>query len=168
LSEYITTEDELAGNLGIDRRELAKSRKRVLQRKVDWITDKGKVCLTEDATRKILADLGILGSERAQEPAPDSPVPPPSESPPELPEPILPVQILDLGPSQPQNTTIELVMEKTCRNRRIIICRKGEDPVRVRVRNSRNFRKGMKVKARLISADLYELVGRCPRFRGRW
>jgi len=40
--------------------------------------------------------------------------------------------------------------------------------VRVRVSDSSNFMPKMVIKARQIEGDLYELVGRAPRYRGRW
>jgi hypothetical protein len=40
--------------------------------------------------------------------------------------------------------------------------------VRVRVRLAANFMPGMEIQARKIDGDLFELVGRCPRFKGRW
>ena len=40
--------------------------------------------------------------------------------------------------------------------------------VRVRVSDSSNFMPKMVIKARQIERDLYELVGRAPRYRGRW
>lgn len=40
--------------------------------------------------------------------------------------------------------------------------------VRVRVRDNTNFMPEMVIQVRLIQGDLYELVGRGPRYRGRW
>jgi hypothetical protein len=58
--------------------------------------------------------------------------------------------------------------------RRVMIIeakRPGSDEiVRVRVRDNRNFMPGMEIRARpvLLYPDVFELVGRTPRYRGRW
>lgn len=44
----------------------------------------------------------------------------------------------------------------------------GEAVQRVRVRSSENFIPGMTLRARRVEADLWELAGRCPRWKGRW
>jgi hypothetical protein len=45
---------------------------------------------------------------------------------------------------------------------------KSSAPVRVRVKSSVNFVRGMLIKVRPLDAHLWELVGRCPRFRGKF
>lgn len=66
----------------------------------------------------------------------------------------------------------ELRVVRRVINPRIVFCAiDGAAPLqRVIVRNSQNFLPGMLVKARRVkgSADLWELQGRCPRWRGRW
>ena len=46
----------------------------------------------------------------------------------------------------------------------------GGEPVRVRVRDNKNFMPGMEIRARASEEypDVYVLVGRTPRYRGRW
>ena len=46
----------------------------------------------------------------------------------------------------------------------------GGEPVRVRVRNNANFMPGMEIRARQNEdyPDVFVLVGRTPRYRGRW
>ena len=46
----------------------------------------------------------------------------------------------------------------------------GGEPVRVRVRDNKNFMPGMEIKARQDEhyPDVFVLVGRTTRFRGRW
>jgi hypothetical protein len=46
----------------------------------------------------------------------------------------------------------------------------GGESVRVRVRNNQNFLPGMEIRARPSEEypDVYVLVGRTPRYRGRW
>ena len=66
----------------------------------------------------------------------------------------------------------ELEVRKTFPvNRRLIECeREGGELVRVNVGNSENFLKGMKLKARPPWGEgrLWVMVGRKPRWRGRW
>lgn len=45
---------------------------------------------------------------------------------------------------------------------------RGAAIVRVRVRSSANFVVGMVLQAQQVKGDLWELCGRCPRWRGRW
>lgn len=62
----------------------------------------------------------------------------------------------------------ELTVQALTRNGQIVMATRGEELVRVRVRESRHFVPGMRMTCRHLQADLWELVGRCPRFRGRW
>jgi hypothetical protein len=62
----------------------------------------------------------------------------------------------------------EVVVKKIPMNPRIVFGEWMGEPVRVRVPDSTRFIPGMKLRARLIERDLYVLVGRGPRFKGRW
>ena len=68
----------------------------------------------------------------------------------------------------------KLEVEGTCKNPQIVIARLKKDRrleeelLRVRVRENKNFVKGMEIQCRHLQADLWEFVGRCPRSRGRW
>jgi hypothetical protein len=74
-------------------------------------------------------------------------------------------EAIEYTSSQP----VPLTVSNRCINPKLIIATANNgDLVRVRVRDNQNFQKGMKVNAKQIQADLYELVGRCPRFKGRW
>lgn len=61
-----------------------------------------------------------------------------------------------------------LIAHGVCTNARILLCKKGEDVVRVQVRSNRNFVPGMAVPAVHEQGDLYRLEHACPRWRGRW
>jgi len=54
------------------------------------------------------------------------------------------------------------------KNPRILMALLGGVQQRVSVQNSKNFVRGMRIKARRIQSDLWQLIGRCPRYRGRW
>jgi len=72
------------------------------------------------------------------------------------------------------NGTVELIVTRGCLNPRILVATlpgagKAQDQqVRVKVKSNVNFRPKMKLRARPIDAEFYELVGRCPRYPGRW
>lgn len=67
---------------------------------------------------------------------------------------------------------VPAVVTRFFMNKRILeaeILKNGKmERVRVRVKSSENFVRKMKIKIRPRSATMYELVGRCPRYRGRW
>lgn len=67
---------------------------------------------------------------------------------------------------------IPAVVTRFFMNKRILeaeIVKNGRiERVRVRVKSSENFVRKMKIKIRPRSESMYELVGRCPRYRGRW
>lgn len=81
---------------------------------------------------------------------------------------------------QPPDQT--LVVEAITRNSRVLMARFEDSPlsprgekhrgenglVRVSVQNNVNFVPGMPIECRHVQADLWELIGRCPRSRGRW
>jgi hypothetical protein len=70
---------------------------------------------------------------------------------------------------------LDLICTATPRNRRIVAAVRKNAPagaaaevVWVRVRDSSNFRAGMALRARAIGGNLHELVGRCPRYPGKF
>jgi hypothetical protein len=71
-----------------------------------------------------------------------------------------------LSEPEPIQETQELVVTKIPLNRNLVFC--GD--IRVRLRNNRNFLKGMKLTARPPIGDetSWVLVGRCPRWKGRY
>lgn len=67
----------------------------------------------------------------------------------------------------------ELVVEATCPNPRILMCHIGSGEkktrVRCRVRESKNFTRGMKIPGcRMVQETLYAYEGKLPRVKGRW
>lgn len=63
----------------------------------------------------------------------------------------------------------ELTVVRTVRNPRIVIAALSQDgEQRVIVRSNENFLPRMKLRARWLHDDLWQLEGRCPRWRGRW
>jgi len=72
----------------------------------------------------------------------------------------------DIGLPEPVLESMELEITKIPLNRNIVYC--GD--IRVRLRNSKNFKVGMKLKARPPIGDetSWVLIGRCPRWKGRY
>lgn len=146
-------ESQLAHTLGPNRNELRALRQKILTKDVDWLYEKKRAVYTPSGIEKIRAHLRL--SDEKSAPAPIV----------ALPEPIT-------------------LLVWNCRlpHKRIILAYKpGTDPhdvknlLRVRVRSSENFLrfingKPMELKARLIEGhtNYYELVGRCPKAKGRW
>jgi hypothetical protein len=63
----------------------------------------------------------------------------------------------------------ELVCLRTyALNKRIVLAKFGAAEVRVRVRDSANLTAGLTMQCRFLSADLWELAQRLPRWRGKW
>lgn len=71
-------------------------------------------------------------------------------------------------------TETPLVVLRPTQNPRIVLVRPAEQPearpARLRVRDGARFVRGMRVSGRVVPgmSDLFELVGRQPRFRGRF
>jgi hypothetical protein len=63
---------------------------------------------------------------------------------------------------------IEAVVKKMPLNKRVLMAEAEKGVIRVRVNSSANFIPGMKIRCARVVDDLYDLVGRCPRYRGRW
>ena len=69
-------------------------------------------------------------------------------------------------PLPPADEPTELTITKIPLNPKLVIC----DDIRVRVRENRNFLLGMKVMARPSrdNETIWAMIGRCPRWRGRY
>ena len=74
--------------------------------------------------------------------------------------------VQELGDPQPAKTEQELVITQIPRNPRLVVC----NEIYVRVRSNENFLRGMKVKARppLEDNGVWVMIGRCPRWRGKY
>lgn len=73
------------------------------------------------------------------------------------------------APAAPAAQLEELIVKRVFLNPRLLLATapSGRE-VRVRVRNNQNFVVKMKLKARPIGYDFYQMEGRCPRFKGRY
>jgi hypothetical protein len=62
----------------------------------------------------------------------------------------------------------DVVAKKIPANPHLVLGEWMGQPVRVRVKDSKKFVPGMRMKCRLVEGDIMALVGRGPRFKGRW
>jgi len=186
--EDFTIEEQVAADrIGVSRDVMRTARRKFLTRREDWTKKGGRVMLTEAAVGKLLRHLEVVPppdpgeSGRTEDPqatlphvdaeersqADEGHDPSPAES----------------GAQEPSSDPVpdELALTKwypvieeltainrPCRNRHLVFAKHGDQVVRVKVRSNKNFRAGMTFKARHLQEDLWELEGRCPRFRGRW
>jgi hypothetical protein len=67
-----------------------------------------------------------------------------------------------------QRPAMELKVWRKVTNLKIIMATDGTNLFRVRVKSAENFVIGMPIQCAHVAADLFELVGNCPRARGRW
>lgn len=148
-------EPEVAKQLGVSRAVLQRLRATRLAPGVDFRREKKRCIYTDCGVDKIrgLLNLPEIKSASGANGAPAS----------SLPE---PVTLLVWNPRL-VNTRILLAYAPNTDPQR------PENLVRVRVHSTANFvrfvnGKPMELRARHISGDLYELAGRCPRFKGRW
>jgi len=76
------------------------------------------------------------------------------------------ISVSEISEPLDENEPQEMVVTKIPLNPNLIIC--GE--TYVRVHSNKNFLTGMKVKARApaTGGKVWVLLGRCPRWRGKW
>ena len=77
------------------------------------------------------------------------------------------LSVSELSEPLPDPVEKEMVVTNIPFNSRMVIC--GD--VRVKVRSNQNFKRGMKLRARpplTNESKLWVLVGRSPRWKGKW
>jgi hypothetical protein len=70
--------------------------------------------------------------------------------------------------AEDRDELFEVVTKKIPANPYIVLGEWFGNPVRVRVPDSKKFVPGMRLKCRLVEGDVMALVGRGPRFKGKW
>jgi hypothetical protein len=124
--------------------------------------DRRKVGWSADGVQALKIELAKKKNGRPENDACAAPV-----------EPVAGFDSLD-GDGTAEREVREFVVAKRALNSRIVFAAENledEDAsrwVRIRVRDNANFVRGMRVRARFEQEGLFVLVGRCPRFRGRW
>jgi hypothetical protein len=140
-------EGDLALELGLTRETMASLRREHLLDGRDWQLVGKKVWLGPAAVKRLKEKVGCLDSPGQKNGH--------GEAPSAIAEPV------------------ELVIRSVPRNIHIVVCEKKEgdgELVRVRVRSNANFLPGMEIRGMPHPdySDVFDLVGRCPRQRGRW
>jgi hypothetical protein len=188
MTEYIVTEEQLAQNLGVNRRTIKRARQTNLKEGRDWNLVAGVIQLSKDGVNRLAESLGVekifentppvqadLGKRKQETGTEDgtgkieiSGKKPRGKNAPECPR-------IDAGSDltkaliRYEPTILELTVFKFYTNRHLIGCMDSENNLLlVKVAKADNFKKGMKIPAKQIGTNLYELVGRCPRTKGRW
>lgn len=156
-------ERELAGEYGLSHDLLKATRAEHLKRGSDWEQVGGLICYTGAAATRVLTLLKI---SPAGPPAPGAPLPLPADSAPNDGAPAEPVPKNYAAPAEGEER--ELVCSAVVRNRRILKAADQGNEAWVRVRNSKNFRPGMPLRARFLGGTQWQLVGRGPRWGGKF
>ena len=150
-SRFVHSEAALVKSLGLARKKISSLRGSGLVRGTDWANDGGEVRYSADGLARLLGLLGL-------EPSAPAELPPAEDLAPK-----------DPAPSGAADAPRELVCVRTYPlNRRIVQARDGELLLRVRVRDSAHITPGMTLSCSHVSADLWELATRLPRWKGKW
>jgi hypothetical protein len=180
---YPHAESELVATLGLARKRVRDVRAGTLVRGEDWNHIGGQVRYTDEGQKKLLSALHITpppAAPSAPEPTDAKDLAPKKSvllTPDDLPDDdSIPSVHIDGEASGGKTAALqlkpgderELVCSKLCLNKAIVLATFGTLQVRVRVRDSSNITRGLKMKCRLIDADLWQLAQRLPRWKGKW
>lgn len=161
-------EADVAQQLGISRDEVKQLRGQSLKLGHDYMTVKGETVITNSGMAKLVKSIGRIGRAAKGALAQfgiGSIATPPEEA------------AASPGPRQgaalPQidnSSALPLKIVRRPVNLRIVYAQLPNEGaiVRVRVKTSIKFVPGMTIEARQIEGDLYQHVGRLPRFRGKY
>lgn len=171
MTPFTIAQPQLAAMLGISIEEARTRRQKFLAEGEDWIRDGNRVLISDAGLKKIRASLTLPAlAEAAKKTAAVEPHP-------EQKTPRRVILLPDSPPPPPGPADVkELVVYRTVLNGSILEAhRAGTDPadrrniMRVRVRSSENFTRGMVLAVRLVQApDFYEFTGRLPRWKGKY
>jgi hypothetical protein len=148
MNTFPWTEIGLARVLGVSREQLRAFRNEHLAENTDWTTDKKNVRYSEKAAQDAVAFLGAVWTG-------------PAEETPQAVE-----MVNEDAPKKGWPEDMEVVRRMV--NPHLIECQTPAGAkVLVKVTHNENFRPGMNVRAE-ADGPSWRLVGRCPRFPGRW
>lgn len=136
-------ESEQTGKFGCTQEALHAARAELLVEGKDFVRWKRRVCLSDAGMLKLWLSFGL--------PAGDAPT-----------------VAGDAKDEKKQALHILTVHPRKTLNPHVIQALLDGKLCRVRVKTKINFRPSMKVSCRHIGGDLYELVGNCPRFPGKY
>jgi hypothetical protein len=184
---YPHVERDLAQAYGIAADAIKDVRSSQLHRGEHWDLVRGLVCYNEAGKGALEIALKITPEKNSIDPVtgmtrnpdgtlsgvPDAVDPVPTFAPPKP----------DSAPNTPPPAAAEpskkfaapiageirtLVAVAKVRNKRILKARDADRVAWVRVKDSKNFRPGMELQAAFVSGEQWELVGRCPRWNGKF
>lgn len=161
-------ERSLAQTYGLAPDALKDVRGTQLQRATHWDLVKGLVCYNDAGKAALELALKITAEKNpgaSPSPAPDPALPPPPDSPPNIPSPAAAPKKFE--PPKPGEIRTLVAVAKV-RNVRILKARDHDRVAWVRVKDSKNFRPGMQLQAEFVSGEQWLLVGRCPRWNGKF
>jgi len=168
-NEY--SEKDLAASMGVDRDLLRQIRQAKFKEGEDFRKKGRAIILTEKALHTIKK---VLFGKKPPQPAERPPVAP------DAPDPEMVEAYEDTIEQAAQKARIDensgkkpplllgpevhtLIMHKKYRNKRIIGAYLGDKLMRVEVRNSHHFKRGMELPCVHVQQDLYKFVGKAPR-----
>lgn len=153
-------EVKMLGELGMSRDELRARRQAFLEEGTDWALVSNRVMLSRSGAEKLRATKG-------------KPIPVPEKTPAAAGNAERPTLLLTNGEGKFEGRLIAWAMP--LRNVKLLVCYvPGTDPnnplnlVSCFVRSNENFLRGMNLTARQRDERMFELVGQCPRKKGRW
>lgn len=145
------SEAELAKKLGLPRKTVREARRAAeMMPEADYTPGHRPIAITPAGEKKLLAAFGI---------------PPGPEN-----SPAAATEAAAAGPA----ATFELeVTGAPNRNTRLLLARHpggngSGEPLRVRVRNNKNYTAGMRIAAAHETGQIYVALGRAPRWKGKW
>lgn len=142
--EDVIREDDFAARIGVSRESLREVRAKVLSTD-DWHRDGKHIVLRPSGFAKVLAALGMKSLDIVE--ASSASV---------------------YGPASAPQVEVLRVHSKPMNTRLLMATNANGTVLRVRVRSSEKFMPGMQVQAANVQGDLYQHVGRLPRYRGRY
>lgn len=190
------SEETCAVRLGLTRVVLASMRREHLKEDTDWVKDGKKIVITKAGLARVTEILGLNGAEVPSLGVTNDPASQHSDNggstPPgaaagfadyeagrvvdldraleEVPPASINSVVGALSAPEPEPVTLVVTSKRPPRNSHIVEAKLGEQLVRVRVKDNANFLPGMEIRARQDEdyADMFVLVGRTPRYKGRW
>jgi hypothetical protein len=163
VSENSFSEERIAETLKISRTDLIALRKEILFEREHWETKKRTVIYTQSGLDKVLEHLNLVSQGFA---APLVVTKSHNGVPRESSEPINNPEAISAKEPAPEYVLIRIT--EKFRNPVLMAAVFEGNPIRVRVRDSKNFMVGMEIKARRIRDDFFIFEGRCPRWKGRF
>ena len=152
-----TWESRLPGRLGVARAEIRAARK-VCAEGSDWRWIGNRVVWTDFGLTRLASILGKKGDGVAQDANGG--------------EKSAPAQAVAQEHGNPLTSesekTLSLIVTRIPLNPRLLFAADGVQVYRVRVHLSSKYVVGMEIVAQHIEGDVCQVVGRAPRWRGKW